>query len=127
MYRNLIKQYYLLVWGLLRPSNHISRLLSAHISVFGENLIIRHISIFDGAYHACLMRAASPKSATTVRRTPLGSFWIRQFCGSRREGVGERAGGRERGKGERGERGKGGKGVREEGEGGRRRRKEREG
>ena len=78
------------------------RLLSAQISVFGENLIIRYTSIFDGTYHACLMRAASPKSATTVRRTPLGSFWIRQFCGSEREGVGvgvgERAGGRERGR-----------------------------
>ena len=37
---NLIKQYYLLMWGLLRLSNHISRSnikLSAQISVLGEN------------------------------------------------------------------------------------------
>ena len=42
------------------------------------------------------MRAASPKSATTVRKTPLGSFWIRQFCGSGREGEGKRGGREER-------------------------------
>ena len=72
------------------------------------------------------MRAASPKSATTVRKTPLGSFWIRQFCGSGREGEGGREG--EEGGRERREEGRGGRegeeGGREGEEGGREGRRE---
>lgn len=71
---------------------------TTHSQYGGEIFCSDYWARLSSANLLCLIFAASPKSATTVRSFPSFSFWIRQFCVRRRGEGGEDEGGREGGK-----------------------------